>query len=268
MHPIERLRALARTHPDQASAAARAAVDALAGLHDDPAGLVVACRRLVDHEPAIGVMWWVCSELLAASDVGDAAWRIAAVLDADSTPETLATELPSERTVAMLGRSEEMLGALGLRSDCCGVLVDLDDGGWAPRRRRGPALDHADIDEIAEVLSPGDVLLVDVLALSTKGWVGRCEVPEAVGEARRAGAEVWGVAGTGRQLPVAVFDALCSRLEHRERVGGATPASTGGYQRHDLALVDLVVGSGTAWLPDELDPGAACAVAPELLRFT
>jgi hypothetical protein len=278
MHPIERLRSLARTDPERAGLAARGAVDALAGLHDDPAGLVVACRRLVDHEPALGVMWWVCAELLATSDVRDGAWRVGAALDADATPETLATELPSERTVAVVGRSDEILGGLALRSDCDGVLVDLPAHGhgeqaWSYRRRRGLDLDEVELDEVDDVLTAGDVLLVDVLAASGTGWIGPAGVDEAIARARSAGAEVWGVAPTGRVLPASLFRALCQRLEARDDARAAAALGSGHlggsprYRHHDLALLDVVIGSGGVWEPGELATVATCPVAPELLRF-
>src|SRR4051812_46156885 len=122
MHPIERLRYAVRAGPEQATAAAREAAAALSTMGDDPAGLVVACRRLVDHQPRLGVMWWLASTVLSASEPENAAWQALATLEADATPEALAIELPSERVVALVGRPGAALDALALRGDLEAVL--------------------------------------------------------------------------------------------------------------------------------------------------
>ena len=65
--PAERLRSVTRRHVDD-ERLAPAAADALAGFADEPASLVVACRRVLAHHPANGALWWVCSRILAAAD--------------------------------------------------------------------------------------------------------------------------------------------------------------------------------------------------------
>ena len=65
--PAERLRSVTRRNVDDDRLAA-AAADALAGFADEPASLVVACRRVLAHHRAHGALWWVCSRILAAAD--------------------------------------------------------------------------------------------------------------------------------------------------------------------------------------------------------
>jgi hypothetical protein len=290
MHPIERLRYAVRAGPEQATAAAREAASALSMLGDDPAGLVVACRRLVDHQPRLGVMWWLASTVLAASDPETAAWQASATLDADATAEALAVELPSERVVALVGRPAAALDALALRSDLSAVLVGLDDITGSRRRRRGVMADWVDADELGEVLDAGDVLLVDVPALTTAVWLTDHETLAVIAALRAAvpGAEVWGVGGTGRMLPPALFDALATRvgaacvdgLPDAGADGGSEPGGLdldGDLERGPdrgrrpvvapVRVLDAVAG------PDELlevaDLGrlVTCPIAPELLRF-
>ena len=75
MHPIERLRLVARAGAEGRSALlAREAATALAMFSDDPAGLVTACRRLVDRHPTSGPMWWLAARVLVSSDPGGEAW--------------------------------------------------------------------------------------------------------------------------------------------------------------------------------------------------
>ena len=42
---------------------------------DDPAGLVVTCRRLLMHHPDCAPLWWLCARVLAAPDPSEAAWE-------------------------------------------------------------------------------------------------------------------------------------------------------------------------------------------------
>ena len=61
MHPIERLRWVARSPEGDLSLAAAEAAEALACFADDPAGLVIASRRLIERRPAAGPLWWLAS---------------------------------------------------------------------------------------------------------------------------------------------------------------------------------------------------------------
>src|SRR5437660_12821098 len=99
MHPIERLRYVARADGAGPSLLVREAAGALAGFADDPAALVTACRRLVDRHPTAGPMWWLAARVLAADDPGMEAWSSAQVLDDDVTPSVLADHLPADATV-------------------------------------------------------------------------------------------------------------------------------------------------------------------------
>ncbi len=61
MHPIERLRYVARASGGDQRMLVRETAGALRGLGFDPAGLVVACRRIVERHPNSGPMWWLCA---------------------------------------------------------------------------------------------------------------------------------------------------------------------------------------------------------------
>ena len=66
MHPIERLRHVARAGDMDASLLAEEAAIALGGLAFEPRALVPATRRLLEFHPSCAPLWWVCAELLAA----------------------------------------------------------------------------------------------------------------------------------------------------------------------------------------------------------
>lgn len=52
--------------------------------HDQP-GLVVACRRLLDRQPACAPLWWLASRVLSSVDPGSEALQVLDELAADPT---------------------------------------------------------------------------------------------------------------------------------------------------------------------------------------
>src|SRR5260221_6929745 len=103
MHPIERLRMVARAAGEGPALLAQEAAGALAAFAGDPAGLVTACRRLVDRQPTSGPIWWLAARGLAADDPTGEAWRAAEELSGDGTPSTLPAHLPDDVTGGVIG---------------------------------------------------------------------------------------------------------------------------------------------------------------------
>ena len=68
MHPIERLRYVARAGAVDQGELVREAASALSGLSDDPGGLIMSCRRLLVRHPTAGALWHLCARLLTAGD--------------------------------------------------------------------------------------------------------------------------------------------------------------------------------------------------------
>lgn len=93
MHPIERLRYLARLDPSRVDLIAIEAAETLLACTSDPAELVVACRRLLERHPAAGPLWWVASSALTAADPQIVLLDAARELEHDPTPLLLAAEL-------------------------------------------------------------------------------------------------------------------------------------------------------------------------------
>src|SRR5579871_2010666 len=111
---MERLRYLARGGGSGCATIAGQAAIALGGLGDLDAGAVVtAARRLLDHHPACGPLWWVCAHVLAADDPYLAAGFAGAELDGDTTDRRLAGLLDERavRAAAVLARPEEQATA-------------------------------------------------------------------------------------------------------------------------------------------------------------
>ena len=124
MMPFERLRAIARHGADDRTLVAEAA-DCLAEFDDDPAGLVVTCRRLLHHHPACGPLWWLSARVLAAPDTSEAAWEAEELVRADRTPADSRRCSPSRTTspIAVLGWPELAGEALATRPDLDALAV-------------------------------------------------------------------------------------------------------------------------------------------------
>ncbi|HUC35869.1 MAG TPA: hypothetical protein VMR97_01965 [Acidimicrobiales bacterium] len=137
MHPIERLRYVARAGWAGPSELAAEAAWALADLAErEPAALVPACRRLLDRQPGCGPLWWLCARVLSAPDPVTEAVVCAEELCDDPTASLLLEALPpGARAVRRGGIGEvagadyvvveaEALGATGMVADasCAGLI--------------------------------------------------------------------------------------------------------------------------------------------------
>ena len=134
MHPIERLRYVARAGwagPAELGAEAAYALAELA--ETEPAALLPACRRLLQHNPTCGPLWWVAARLLAAGDALAEATRCADALEDDPTDELLAEALGDRRAVRHGGVAEVAAAEVVLVGvDALGpggMVVDGDDLG-------------------------------------------------------------------------------------------------------------------------------------------
>jgi hypothetical protein len=261
MNPAERMRAVSRHAADEHVLAVEAA-DALAGFAADPAGLVVACRRLLAHHPASGPLWWVCARVLAAADPRASCAEAAHLLDADRTAERLAATLPlvdDPAVVAVLGWPDAVDRAVAERGDLPVVALRTEAVQPAAAlrgRRTDRTIRVLDAFELAgrEVAR----LLVPALAIGP----GLALVPGGSAEVLSEGAaasELWLVGGVGRVLPARLFDAARRAVDADPSVGGAVEVVA-------LERFDRAVGPRGLERVDELAARPDCPVVPELLR--
>lgn len=264
MHPIERLRLVARAGAEGRSALlAREAATALAMFSDDPAGLVTACRRLVDRHPTSGPMWWLAARVLVSSDPGGEAWRSSEELDDDATASVLAACIPDDSVVTVLGWPEQSSAALVARGDVESRVVDvLGDGAGLVRRLTAAGSDSALVPEsgVGAAVVSSDLVLIDALAMGDDGLVAVTGARAAAAVARHAGVRVWAVAGLGCVLPRALWQALRSELD------GAAEPWEDVEEIVPIDLVDAVARpSGLERVADAVAK-PDCGLAPELLR--
>ncbi len=256
--PAERLRSVTRRNVDDDRLAA-AAADALAGFSDEPASLVVACRRVLAHHPAHGQLWWVCSRILAAADAAAAAYAAVQELEGDRTGDRLGATLPlldEGEVVAIVGYSATIDDALLERFDldAVAIRVDGDDPYVALRRRRSDHVVRV-VDEWDPVLERTARLLVSASAIGPERALvpaGTAAVFEAVGTGAR---EAWLVGGVGRVLPARVYEMIVSSL----------PAES-SYEEISLQRFDRIAGPRGIERPSDAVGRIDCPVVPELLR--
>ena len=204
MHPIERLRAVARARDLEQTLLASEAASVLGSLAFDPMSLLTSCRRLIDRHPAAGALWWACARLVAADDARAEARRIALDLDDDPARIDLSLELPDGAVVTVI---PDAAGGSDLAGDLAGMRDDLEvveADGAAPAS--GTAAGHAPAGGTAD-----RILLVETGAAGPHRFLAAAGTGEAMAEAQEAGAAVWLLMAVGRRLPRPLFEALATR---------------------------------------------------------
>lgn len=266
MHPIERLRYVARSSGAPQAVLVRETAAALGGLGFDPAGLVTACRRVLDRHPTSGPLWWLCARVLTAVDDPDAeGWRCADELDDDRTVDELAHALPADATVCVLGWPELAGEALARRGDVGVLAVDaLDEGSGLVRRLRHAGVDATDVpvSGLGAAAAAADLVILETSAASSEALLAVAGSRAAAAVARDAGVPVWVVAGLGRRLPPSLLGALLARLEAEhggepwEATDEIVPPGLVDRVCTDIGPVERAVALANA----------DCPVAPELLK--
>jgi hypothetical protein len=264
MHPIERLRMVARAGRQEPTLLAREAASALATFATEPAALVTACRRLVDRQPTCGPVWWVAARVLAAADPAREAWQAGNDLARDGTASVLGDALPDDATVVALGWPEQIAEGLLRRGDVEALVVDcLDEGGdlaaWL--RRSGSDAEIVPESGTAAAVAASGLVLLEAVALGPTGFVATAGSAAAAAVARQLGIPVWVVAAEGRVLPESLWTALAARLTSRARAWDQVEEVV------PLSWVDAVVGPTDVQAPqDAIASRRTCPSAPELER--
>ncbi len=262
MHPIERLRFVARASGADQGLLVRETAHALAAFRDDPTGLVAACRRIVDRHPTSGPLWWLCARVLTSPDGQQEAWQAVEEIDRDRTAAELAFALPDEATVCVVGWPEVVGDALPRRGDVEVLAVDaLGEGSGLVRRlvQAGSVAVDVPTSGLGAAVASSDVLLLEAVALGPSGFVAVSGSLAAAAVARHAEVPVWVVAGVGRLLPARMWDALADRQATR----AADPWDL-DEEVVPLDLADRVCGP-SGLVPAEVALRRTdCPVAPEL----
>jgi len=263
MHPIERLRFVARASGVEQAVLVRETAGALAAFGGDPAGLVTACRRIVSRHPGSGPLWWLCSRVSTATEPMAEAWRAADEIEDDPTPSALAAALPDDATVCILGWPDLVGAAVPRRGDLDVLVIDaLGEGSGLVRvlaRADVGATDVA-VSGVGGAAAAADLVLLEANAVGPNAALAVAGSRAAAAVAHHAGTPVWMVAGRGRLLPRRIW----------EHVEALHDQSTDPWDADDdivpLDLVDRLVGPDG---PESVVAGLRrtdCPIAPELLK--
>lgn len=254
---------VARAEGEDPGLVAQEAAEVLAACSDDPAGLVTACRRLVDHQTTSGPIWWLAARVLGAADPREEAWRAADQLGLDATTAALVRHLPADLRVVVLSWPDQAARALARRGDCTVAVVDaIGRGGGLAAHLRRVGTDAIVVDHpgLGAAVVAGDLVLLEASAMGPDGFVAEAGSLAAAAVGRQAGVAVWVVAGVGRVLPPALWQAMLRRLE-----AGPDPWDR-GVDVVPLTLVDKVVGPAGPQDPSAVAERADCPPVPELTR--
>lgn len=265
MHPIEHLRYVARATGADPGVVAREAADALVQMaRMQPAGLVPACRRLIDRHVASGPVWWLAARMLRDEDPVRAGRASAAELDSDPTANHLADALPESATAVVIGWPDVAADALRLRGDVELLVIDwASEGDQFARRLQDRGSEVALVPEsgAGAAAMVADLVLVEAFVGGPAGVLAAPGSLAAAAVASHRRIPVWTVAGVGRILPGQLWDAVVARLDDSglepwDRTVEVVQAELIAQIVGPEGLVDTGVGLAAT----------TCPAAPELFR--
>lgn len=255
MLPFERLRHLARYTGDDRALVDEVA-DCLVDFDEDPAQLVLVCRRLLAHHPVNGPLWWLCARIVGAADPAAATRDAQRVVARDRTVDRLAAVLPfpHDDPVIVLGWPEAAGAALAQRPDLDVVVVRPGSGGAGLRSRLGRVEGPVRMVDLTEAMAvDASHLLVEARVTSPTTAV----VPVGTLDLRwaRPDAALWVVAPVDHILPARMFEVVCEHLGEDDG------------EVLELTAADRIAGPGGLDSVERFATRLDCPVAPELLRI-
>ncbi len=262
MHPIERLRYVARASGASQSALVAETARALASFSGDPHGLVTACRRIVSRQPTSGPLVWFVARVLSSNDPSQEIWEAAGLVESDPTARELSFGFPQDTTVVVVGWPEVAASAIARRGDLEVLVVDAFGEGSSLVGQ----LVRADVDAVdvplaglGAAVAAADLVVVEASAIGPTDALALSSSRAAAALGRTAGVPVWLVGGTGRLLPSRMWDGMIDLIDRGDP-----------WERDDelvpLELVDQVVGpQGAEPVPQALER-TDCPIVPELFK--
>jgi hypothetical protein len=264
VHPIERLRYVARSSGAEQRSLVQEAALALRGLRGDPTGLVVSCRRIIERHPTSGALWSLAARALTSTDPYAELSSFGRSVSEDPTPDLLVEYLPADITICVLGWPDLVGEAIVRRGDVSVLAVDvLGEGSGFTRRLRSVDIEVETVPTagLGAAVAASDLVLLDASAAGPDGLVAVSGSRAAAAVAYCSEIPVWAVVGAGRRLPGPLWRALLSHLD----AGGDSWSLDDEFV--PAGTVSHVVG------PSGFHAGVAdldrpdCPSAPELLRL-
>ncbi|MGI9604447.1 MAG: hypothetical protein ACR2QE_21380 [Acidimicrobiales bacterium] len=252
---MERLRHVARAAGTPQRILVAETADALLDVVDDHAGLVTACRQMVQRQPTSAPLVWLAANLLSVDEPYEVVWDLVAEMDGDPTDRELAHALEPGMRVLTLGWPEMVTPGLARRGD---LTVSVLDGPVLARRipdfDTGPI--EAPLSGAAAALARTDVVLSEAWAAGPESFLAPAGTTGVLAAAAHLGIDVWLVVPRGRALPTGLWNGL------RRRLGA--PSVEDDHEVVGADLVSAVVSPiGSTPLTEAIAAGG-CPPAPEL----
>ena len=262
MHPIERLRYVARAGDAPTAPLVREAAIALATFAHDPVELLTACRQLIERRPTSGPLLWVAARMVTGTDPGTEAWEAVEALERDTTARELAHALPDDCSVLVIGASEICGEAVLRRPDVQVLVADTVGEGYGLIRQL-EARDHVAVDVpaagVGAAAAEADLVLLEAEVMHESAALARAGSLSAAAGAAHHGTPVWLVAGVGRVVPTRMFEWVADR-------GADVDPWDDDIESVPVSLVDRVVGPAGPQPVAEVRYRTDCPIAPELFR--
>jgi hypothetical protein len=262
VHPIERLRYVARASGAPQAALVQETASALSSFADDPHSLITACRRVVSRQPSSGPLLWFAARVVTASDPFAEVWQASGELQADTTAAALVRALPDDATVCVIGWPAEVAEALPRRGDVGVFVVDaLQEGSGFTNQLWQVDVDADDVPMggLGAAVACSTLVLLESNAIGPDEFLAVSGSRAAAAVARHAGIPVWLVGGVGRILPARMWEGLRARLDCDEPWDADDEVVP-------LDLVDQIVGPDGPEAVDVALRRCDCPVATELFK--
>jgi len=253
---------MARSHGADPVELALGTADALSGVANDHAAMLVSARRLVEHHPTNAQLLSVCAVGVTDMDPRQALRQYAYDMSTDSTSDQLVASLPVDGTVCMVGWSGHLVDALVRRGDLHALVVDsLGDGQDALRvlSRNDVSCELVAQEGMASAAEEADVTIVSALAVGDDSVLAAGGSLAVASVAYCAQRPVWMVAGFGTKLPQQMFEPLVQGIR------GRPDPWASGHDSVPITLASHYVGPGVGPVPATmLQRAQTCPVAMEL----
>lgn len=263
MHPIERLRYVARASDVPGDVLARETAMALAAFVGDDAAMLIACRRILDRQPSAGALVWLAAHALGSPDPNKALWDAVDLLEEDQSLAALAYNLPDDAIVTTVGWAPWADELARKRGDIGFVAIDTD-GSVEYRADRAADAGHqvtvVDTEGAAQAMHDATHALITLDALGPNTGLSALGSFGVAAVAAHVNVQVWGIASVGVALADKMYDGLLRRWH--ERAGD--PRYLRAREEVPTALFDAVITTGGSVSAEQAVHQGGCPIVPEL----
>jgi len=236
---------------------------ALVSFVGDDAGLLIACRRILDRQPASAALVWLVAHALGAPDQRAALWDAVEALEDDRTMAALAYELPDDAVVATVGWNDAIATLARKRGDVGFVVVDTDGNAEYHIDRLidgGTAMTTVDPEGTAQAMFDTTHVITFLDALGPEHGLAPLGTFSALAVARHLGTPTWGIAATGVALPERMYNGVTRRWnEHTSE-----PRYMRSAEEIPIGLLDQVLSTTGISSPDQAVRASGCPIVAEL----